>query len=200
MRRFLFALFLLVAASGCGDGRHPVTGRVVYEDGGAVEGGTVIAEATVNGKAVGIQGNIGPDGSFTMGASKAGDGALPGSYRVLVMPVALGDSEQSEGKQPTVSGKYSSYGTSGLTAEVKAEKNVLTLTAIRRTWCGGRSAGRCAARVRSASRSWGKFWKTGQRRGWSQSTNGKTHERRGRRASITSCTSATRSRPSGRLS
>jgi hypothetical protein len=105
-----------------------VTGRVTYEDGTPVDGGTVIGETTVNGKAVGVQGNIEKDGSFTWGTDKAGDGAVPGTYRVIVMPVALSDFERSEGKRPAVPSKYGKYETSGITFEVKPGKNELKIT------------------------------------------------------------------------
>jgi hypothetical protein len=127
----LVPLFLLAPIAGCGSGRYPVTGRVTYEDGTPVEGGTVIGEGTVNGKAVGVQGNIEPDGTFRWGTERAGDGAPAGQYRVIVMPVALGDSELAEGKQPAVDGKYTKYGTSGITFEVKPGKNELNITVTR---------------------------------------------------------------------
>src|SRR5262245_10495499 len=124
-------LFLLALVSGCGSGRYPVTGRVTYEDGSPVEEGTVIGEATVEGKAVGVQGNIARDGTFSWGGETAGDGALPGSYRVLVMPRALGDQELAAGKVPAVDRKYSKYDTSGITFEVKPGKNELNITVTR---------------------------------------------------------------------
>jgi hypothetical protein len=129
--RLLATLFLLTLASGCGSGRYPVTGRVTYEDGTPVEAGTVIGEATVDGKLVGVQGNIERDGVFSWGADKPDEGALPGNYRVLVMPVALGDGEMAEGKQPAVDGKFTKYETSGITFEVKAGKNELNITVTR---------------------------------------------------------------------
>ena len=122
------ALVLIVLVSGCGSGRYTVTGRVTYEDGTPVEGGTVIGEATVNGKPVGVQGNIEKDGTFTWGTERAGDGAVPGTYRVIVMPIALRDTELGEGKRPAVSSKYTKYETSGITFEVKAGKNELKIT------------------------------------------------------------------------
>jgi hypothetical protein len=85
----------------------------------------------VNGKPVGVQGNIEKDGSFRWGGERAGDGALPGSYRVLVMPRALGDSELAAGKVPAVDGKFGKYETSGITFEVKPEKNELNITVTR---------------------------------------------------------------------
>jgi hypothetical protein len=130
--RVMTALLLLAFASGCSSGRYPVNGRVTYEDGSPVEAGTVIGEATVDGKLVGVQGNIEKDGSFCLGGERAGDGVLPGNYRVLVMPVALGDAELAEGKQPAVDGKYMKYETSGLTIEVKPMgKNELNITVSR---------------------------------------------------------------------
>jgi hypothetical protein len=124
-------LFLIVCAPGCGSGRYTVTGRVAYEDGSPVEAGTVIGEATVNGKLVGVQGNIASDGTFSWGSDRPGDGAPPGNYRVLVMPVALGDSELAAGKRPAVGGKYTKFETSGITFEVKPESNVLNITVAR---------------------------------------------------------------------
>jgi hypothetical protein len=124
-------LLLLCFVAGCGSGRYPVNGRVTYEDGSPVEAGTVIGEATVDGKPVGVQGNIEQDGSFSLGGERAGDGAPAGNYRVIVMPVALGDMEMAEGKQPAVDGKYTQYETSGITLEVKPEKNVLNITVSR---------------------------------------------------------------------
>jgi len=124
-------LLMLVLAAGCASGRYPVNGRVTYEDGSPVEAGPVIGEAEVNGKLVGAQGNIAPDGTFSWGTKNAGDGALPGDYRVAVMPVALGDSELAEGKQPAVDGKFTRYESSGLTFEVKAGPNELNITVTR---------------------------------------------------------------------
>lgn len=129
--RILVVLFLFAVSSGCGSGRSTVTGRVAYEDGSPLEAGIVIGEATVDGKVVGVQGNITRDGTFSWGADQEGDGALPGNYRVVVMPVALGDSELAEGKQPAVDGKFTHYDSSGLTFEVKPGKNVLNITVTR---------------------------------------------------------------------
>jgi hypothetical protein len=132
--RLLAAVAVLLLASltaGCGSGRYPVSGRVTYEDGTPVESGTVIGEADVDGKLVGVQGNIEPDGSFRWGAERAGDGAFPGNYRVLVMPRALGDSEKAAGMVPAVDGKYGNFQSSGITIEVKAGNNDLPITVSR---------------------------------------------------------------------
>ncbi len=124
LRKFAVPVLMLTMACtvGCGN-RCTVTGTVSYEEGGAVDGGIVIGEATVDGKLVMVQGNIEKDGSFSWGGDRVGDGALPGSYKVLVMPVSLNDNELSAGKQPAVDGKYSKYDTSGLSFDVKDGKN-----------------------------------------------------------------------------
>jgi hypothetical protein len=125
-----WVLFVL-AVSGCNSGRYSVTGKITYEDGSPVEAGTVIAEASVDGKIVAVQANIERDGSFRLGADKPGDGALPGNYRVLIMPVALGDSELAAGKRPAVAGKYTKFETSGITLEVKPGPNILNIKVAR---------------------------------------------------------------------
>lgn len=128
--RVLIPLLALLAV-GCASGRHPVNGRVTYEDGTPVEAGTVIGEATVDGKSVGVQGGIDKDGSFSWGTERPGDGALPGTYKVIVVPQALGDAEMAEGKQPAVAGKYTKFESSGLKFEVKPEKNVFNIIVSR---------------------------------------------------------------------
>ena len=128
--RLLVPLCLLFAA-GCGAGRYPVSGRVTYEDGSPVTDGTVICESAVDGKPVAVQGSIGKDGYYELGADKPGDGALPGSYKVLVMPRALNETELAEGKQPDIDGKYGKYESSGLKLEVKPQKNEFNITVSR---------------------------------------------------------------------
>ena len=117
----------LALASGCNSGRQTVTGKVTYEDGQPVTAGTVIAEATVGGKTVGIQGNIEGDGTFRMGGGTPGDGARPGTYRVLIQAPSLSDFEKSQGKKPALSGKYASFESSGITLDVKPGKNDLPI-------------------------------------------------------------------------
>lgn len=117
---------LVIALSGC-DGRYRVSGTVTYEDGTPLTQGNVVGEAKIDGKLVGVQGNVQKDGSFTWGTERPGDGALPGTYRVIVLPRALGDGEISQGVLPDVDRKFTSYETSNLTFEVKRESNVLNI-------------------------------------------------------------------------
>jgi hypothetical protein len=119
---------LLALAPGCSSGRYPVTGKVTYADGTPVEAGTVIAETTVDGKPVAVQAKIEKDGTFRWGTERAGDGAVPGKYRILVMPVALSDAELAAGKLPAVDRKFTTFETSGITFEVKEGPNELPIT------------------------------------------------------------------------
>ncbi|MDX1928668.1 MAG: hypothetical protein SFV81_19220 [Pirellulaceae bacterium] len=125
-RLFLLA-FLVASFVGCSTGRYPATGIVHYPDGAPVEAGTVIAEAKVNGELVGVQANIEKDGSFKLGGAVPGDGALPGSYRAMVMPVTLGDSEIAAGMTPAVASKYANIETSGISFEIKPQENKLDI-------------------------------------------------------------------------
>lgn len=118
---FVFAMNLALLA-GCNSGRCTVTGTVTYEDGSPVESGNVIGEATVDGKIVGVQGTI-KNGAFSWGGSKEGDGALPGQYKVIVVPVSLSEYQLGQGMTPAVDGKFGKYETSGLSFEVKPGKN-----------------------------------------------------------------------------
>ncbi len=125
--RCMALLAPLFLAAGCSSARSPVTGKVTYEDGTPVENGTVVAEATVDGKLVGVQANIEPDGSFSWGSDLPGDGALPGSYRVMLMPATLSDFDLAAGKKPAIGGKYGSFESSGITFDVQPGPNELNI-------------------------------------------------------------------------
>jgi len=111
-------LGVVVCAAGCGSGRYTVTGRVTYPDGTPVTEGSVIGEAADGDRRVMAQGDIRADGSFTWGTLKPGDGAVPGSYKVAVLPRALGDSELAQGMKPAVAGKFTNYESSKLSIDV----------------------------------------------------------------------------------
>jgi hypothetical protein len=125
------ALLVVAGLAGCGSGRASVNGRVTYQDGTPLNEGTVIGEAGQGEGAVMAQGSIGPDGTFSWGTSRPGDGAKPGKYRVVVVPRPLGDSELSQGIRPAVDKKYAHYDTSGIEFEVKPGRNELNITVAR---------------------------------------------------------------------
>lgn len=120
--------FLLVTVIGCNDGRYPVHGKVVYEDGTPLTEGTIVGETGDGAAKVMAQGDIRSDGTFTWGTIRPRDGAVPGKYRVAVLPRALGDSEMAQGMKPAVAQKFTSYETSGIEFEVKAGTNQFTVT------------------------------------------------------------------------
>jgi hypothetical protein len=122
---------LLVA--GCGTGRYPVTGQVVYVDGTPVIEGTVVAEMEDKEGRVMAQGDIRSDGTFNWGTQRPGDGARPGKYRVAVLPRALGDAERAQGKRPAVEKKFTSMERSGIEFEVKEGRNELRITVTKPT-------------------------------------------------------------------
>lgn len=130
--RLILIVGLLALACGCNSGRQSVTGKITYDDGQPVTAGTVIAEATIDGKIVSVQSNIESDGSFRLGGGSPGDGALPGSYRVLITTPTLSDFDKAQGKRPALDGKYGSFESSGITLDVKpGQKNDLEIKVAR---------------------------------------------------------------------
>lgn len=125
----LVGLLLLGLAllPGCGSGLVPVYGQVTYEDGVPVEEGTVIGEALIDSRPMMVQGDLGKGGRFEWGTYRPKDGALPGSYKVMVIPRTLSEAESSKGVTPAVHKKYSSFESSGISFEVKGNGNVLNI-------------------------------------------------------------------------
>jgi hypothetical protein len=103
---------------------------VTYDDGAPVESGLVVGEATVDGKLVAVQAPI-RKGAFSWGGAKEGDGALPGLYRVIVLPESLSEYQLAQGMTSAIDGKYGKYETSGLSFEVKPGKNVFDIKVTR---------------------------------------------------------------------
>jgi hypothetical protein len=120
----------MALVAGCSSGRNTVAGTVTYDDGTPVESGIVIGDATVDGKPVSVQGTI-RHGAFSWGGAKEGDGALPGQYKVIVVPPALSESEVARGMIPAIDGKWGKYETSGLSFEVKEGKNEFNIKVTR---------------------------------------------------------------------
>jgi hypothetical protein len=127
----LAVLTVLVGLTGCGSGRSAVTGRVTYPDGSPLTEGNVIGQMGEGVGSVTVQGRVKPDGSFSWGTDREGDGAVPGKYRVAVIPRGLGDAERAQGKQPAVDPKFSNLQTSGIELEVKEGRNKLDITVTR---------------------------------------------------------------------
>ena len=130
VRKCYLAALAMALVAGCSSGRNTVAGTVTYDDGTPVESGIVIGDATVDGKPVSVQGTI-RNGAFSWGGAKEGDGALPGQYRVIVVPPDLSEYQLSQGMRPAIDGKYGKYETSGLSFEVKPGKNEFNIKVTR---------------------------------------------------------------------
>jgi hypothetical protein len=112
--------FLALCLAGCGDGLQPVTGKVVYEDGTPVRGGSV----TFNSKDKGVNASsdIADDGTFSL-SFNGSSGAAPGQYKVVVVGKDTG-----YGNPPTVDDLYGDPSKTPLTQEIVSGKNDITVT------------------------------------------------------------------------
>ncbi len=135
------ATVFAAAVVGCGKGRPktvPVTGTVTF-DGKPVEGASVAFYPAEGGRPA--TGTTDAQGKFTLTTFESGDGALPGSYNVTVMKVSGGEATADEDSdtEETLMGdmgsegesllppKYANVKSSGLTVEVKAGMEPVTL-------------------------------------------------------------------------
>jgi hypothetical protein len=111
---------LALVHAGCGRPRYSVQGRVSYANGEAYAAqGFVVAEATIDGKAVSARSMIAPDGTFTLAGRQEGDGVMAGSYRVrLVGPRNSGDIDAGALTALPFDKKFLAFETSGLALEV----------------------------------------------------------------------------------
>lgn len=120
--------FLSLAGCGGGNGLEtaPVVGKVLI-NGQPLAFGSISFRPKAGSPATG---QIQSDGSFTLTTYKSGDGAIIGPHDVLVIATesdagSVSPSQPGEevvmGKS-TIPQKYTSFSTSGLTAEVVADK------------------------------------------------------------------------------
>lgn len=109
--------------SGCADpaGPQPVSGTVRLEGGEPLSYGFILFKPDAGPTARGV---VDEAGRFELTTEKPGDGALPGIYRVAIIPErAEGydpDSRSNvEPPPPRIDPKYSRPETSGVTVEVE---------------------------------------------------------------------------------
>jgi hypothetical protein len=124
--RLLGLLTLLAAGCPANQERpYPVHG-IVSLDGHPLKGGLVRFEPSSPGPSssiYGAQGTIASDGSYRLTTSRANDGALPGWYRVVVLP-----GQDSSAQNPSaIPSKYYSLAGSGLEFEVKPQDNPIDI-------------------------------------------------------------------------
>jgi hypothetical protein len=131
----LLALLATGLLSGCGTGVYKVEGRVVWPNGAPateLNNSIILFEnAAANTSA---QGQIKPDGSFTLTTNTPDDGALPGEHRVAIIEVGrkpLGGPDASLMAPGAMDARFSDPNTSGLTAKVEPGVNKITLTVER---------------------------------------------------------------------
>ncbi len=117
------------ALGGCGKGPEivPFTGKVLYK-GEPLEFGSVMFQPTAGGKP--SSGRIESDGTFAMKTRGVGDGAAVGLNRIRVTcfpaqkPGAGGNQSQEIALgNSLIPTRYNSFGSSGLSIEVKAAGN-----------------------------------------------------------------------------
>jgi hypothetical protein len=116
------ALVPLIGAAGCGNGLHPVRGKVTFDDGKPLARGIVVFESKEAERKVTARGEIQEDGTYELGTRQPGDGAPAGAYRVLIAPQEDIDAPAPE-RQVTFDSRYRDFKTSGLEFEVKAGTN-----------------------------------------------------------------------------
>jgi hypothetical protein len=129
---YCLIVLMCVGAMGCG-GRetYPVTGTVKLKDGTPLPGGRVI----LTGGESGAHGQIGEDGSFTLGTFHVDDGAKPGEYTVVIVGATEPDTRTYEeisygrGQEPRslIHSKYADAKTSDLRIEIVRGRNQLAL-------------------------------------------------------------------------
>ena len=125
-------LFFIFASAGCDNkGTAPVSGKVKFKDGSDV---SVLAGYSLTFEAEGIKtsavGEVAADGTFKLSTYGANDGALPGKYRVAILPPANPDPDKPPTKSKIL-GKYGDLRTSELNAEIKPGRNDIELTVER---------------------------------------------------------------------
>ena len=127
----LVCLLSVGAPSGCGNRRPqtaPVTGKVTL-DGKQVTGGVIFFYPEEGRPATGI---IGSDGTYVLQTFEAGDGAIPGKYRVTIQDHRTGGPPSTDPNalsqpvaKPIFPPKYANRQTSPLEEEVAAGPNTL---------------------------------------------------------------------------
>lgn len=118
---------LLFGCGAAGSKTAIVKGTVTFK-GKPVPNGTVTFVPASGHHATG---EIRPDGSYTLTSFRPGDGAVPGTYKVIV--VAMQDmtgrlpEDRTPLPPPIVPNKYTSIATTDLTVEVKEGENQIDL-------------------------------------------------------------------------
>lgn len=128
----LVALAAVLIAAGCGNGSdwptcYPVTGKVLVDGEPAVR--AIVAfhplAPSADGKSYGASTFTDDDGAFRLTTFEAGDGALPGEYRVTVVANFKVQDGQDVSVPDLLGGKYADAATSELKVTVREEENAI---------------------------------------------------------------------------
>lgn len=122
------AAFLSVL-SGCSDRlrTYPVSGKVQFKSGSPVRVGTIELKSRQHD--IHSRGTLNPDGTFTLTTYEEGDGAIEGKHDCVIVQFVM--TEGLQGHRPSTIGvidrRYNNYTTSGITVDIKAKKNEITI-------------------------------------------------------------------------
>ena len=131
MGRLVLTLIVLCVLTGCaGRKQYPVKGTVVWPDGKPAKelaGGMVQFDRLPDETKVlaSPRGKIEEDGSYQLGMLKDGDGAPPGKYRVLVMPLVWteGMLRDKPAPPPILDPRFQQFETAKIEVVVEAKDN-----------------------------------------------------------------------------
>lgn len=114
----VLAAMSLAAVVGCGGGRVPVAGRVVFDDGEPVRTGRV--ELRGRDQRVRAAGMLDSEGRFRLVTDDGRDGLPPGEYDAIVVQIVIVEhrSLEEHGHGRPLSRRFADYFTSGLTVSV----------------------------------------------------------------------------------
>ena len=124
---FLMTLGMLLA--GCGSGDGPVNGRLRFDDGTAVQSGSIEFRSLGDGRR--YVSRIEPDGRFQLVDDEGRDDVPEGEYEVVVVQIVLTEDLAIEHHDHghTVPRRFADYYTSDLRATVNAApRNEIVLT------------------------------------------------------------------------
>jgi hypothetical protein len=124
---------VVVALSGCGNPKYPVTGKVLFKDGTPLPpGGMIFFSPADPANHTAARAYLEEDGSFTLSTDSEGDGSLVGKFRVSIKPPPQGRGEDDpKSNTHIIDPKYYSGDKSGIELEVKPGKNEFSITVER---------------------------------------------------------------------
>jgi len=125
MKRYI-PLLLLLFLTGC-SGNVKVSGKVQFSDGSPLTSGIVTFDDGKNN----FSGKVQPDGSFSIGQLRDGQGIPKGKYKAVIGDAFI-ETIVDENKPPVieylVDNKYSSPSTSGFEFDITGKKTDIVLT------------------------------------------------------------------------